>query len=107
MVNKAGEFLISRFNELALCSSYPNIAAFSGLSVSPSKKKDKVWETSVRFPSREVGHPEMNTKDVAFSVNKPVSIHGFSVYGGSESEYEYEISILKVQMYTMCSTSIL
>ncbi len=90
---------MSRFNELALCSSYQNIANYSGLTVVPIKKRDHLWETSVRFPSRDVGYPELTSTDVTFSTNKPISIHGFGVFGDNDVTYDYNISILKVHYY--------
>ena len=62
-----------------------------------SKRKDKLLETSTRFSSREAGHPSLVVSDAVFSVNKPVLINGFGVFGGSsEDVYKYKISILKV-----------
>ena len=107
VVNKAGEFLVSRFNELTLCSAYPGIASYSGLTVTPSKRKEKVWETSCRFPSCEVGHPQPGNTDVSFSANSPVLLYGLGVYmygGDSDHQYEYDVEILKVQ-YTVCIES--
>ena len=95
VVQKAGEFLISRINELAFCSSYPEAASLSGLPLTSTKRRDKISETSTRFTSREAGYPALTVTDVLFSVNKPVLLNGVCVFGGpGEEVYNYEASVL-------------
>lgn len=94
MVSKAGKLLQSRINELALCITYPESAIMSGLPIFRVEKKEKVLESSVRFSTKEVGHPVLTATDVAFSVNKPITIHGLTLYGGAEQSYSYKVTVL-------------
>ena len=90
---------MSRVNELALCSNYPNITARSGLVTSRPEKKEKLVESAVRFKSMEVGYPTLDITDAVFSVNKPVQLNGFYVYCGSSGDgYQYKIAVLKVSI---------
>lgn len=96
VISKAGKLLQSRINELALCIAYPETAALTGLPLGKVERKEKVCETSVRFSAKESGYPSLDVKDVAFSVNKPVVLHGLTVYGSTDASYKYEIALLKV-----------
>lgn len=98
VVSKAGKLLQSRINELALCIAYPESAALSGLPLGKVDKKEKVLESSIRFSARESGYPCLTVKDVAFSVNKPIILQGFGVYGGTGDSYSFTIAVLKVSM---------
>ena len=95
VVSRAGKLLQSRINELALCITYPESAVMSGLPIFRAEKREKILETSVRFSTKEVGHPVLTATDLAFSVSKPVTIHGVTLYGGSEQSYTYKITILR------------
>ena len=95
IVSRAGRLLQSRINELALCITYPESALMSGLPISKVEKREKVLESSVRFSAKEAGHPTLAVTDVAFSVNKPISLHGVTVYGGVDQSYAYQISLLQ------------
>lgn len=98
VVQKAGEFLISRSNELGLCSCYPEVTALSGLPLTSVKKKEKLSESSSRFTTREAGHPELISTDVVLSVNKPILFNGVTVYGGAgDDTYSFTASVLKVK----------
>ena len=96
MVSRAGKLLQSRINELALCITYPESAIMSGLPIFKAEKKEKVLESSLRFPAKEIGHPSLTVTDVAFSVNKPIVIHGVTLYGGVEQSYSYKLTILRL-----------
>ena len=95
VVSRAGKLLQSRINELALCITYPESAIMSGLPIFKSEKKERVLESSVRFSTKETGHPTLAVTDVAFSVSKPISLQGVTVYGGVEQSYPYKVTILK------------
>jgi len=95
VVSRAGRLLQSRINELALCITYPESAIMSGLPIFKAEKKEKVLESSVRFSAKEVGHPTLTATDVVFSVNKPIAIHGVTVYGGVEQTYSYKLTVLR------------
>lgn len=95
VVSRAGKLLQSRINELALCITYPESAIMSGLPIFKVEKREKVLESSVRFSAKEVGHPVLTVTDVAFSVNKPITMHGFTLYGGSEQSYAYKLAVLR------------
>lgn len=92
---KAGRLLQSRINELALCIAYPESAIMSGLPIFKSERKERVLESSVRFSTKEAGHPSLLVTGVAFSVNKNISLHGVTVYGGVDLSYSYKVNILK------------
>lgn len=94
VVSKAGKLLQSRINELALCITYPESAIMSGLPIFKVEKKEKVLESSLRFSTKEVGHPVLTATDVAFSVNKPITVHGLTLYGGAEQSYSYKLTVL-------------
>lgn len=102
VVSKAGRLLQSRISELALCTAFPESAALTGLPLARSERKEKVCETSVRFPTKESGHPSLNVKDVMFSASKTVLLHGFVVYGSANDSYKYTISLLKVGPLASC-----
>ena len=93
VVSRAGKLLQSRISELALCIAYPESAAVSGLPVVRAEKKEKVVESSLRFSTKESGHPSLATTGVAFSVNKPIVLHGFTVYSCVEQSSKYEITL--------------
>lgn len=95
MVSKAGNLLQSRISELALCIAYPDSTLMSGLPLIKTEKKEKMLESSVRFSSKESGHPVLSVPDVVFSVNKPILLHGFTIYGGTESSYGFKMSLLR------------
>ena len=95
VVSKAGKLLQSRINELALCITYPESAILSGLPIFKSEKREKVLESSVRFSTKEAGHPTLAVTDVAFSVSKAINMHGVTVYGGVEQSYAYKVTILR------------
>ena len=61
-----------------------------------SDRKEKVVESCVRFSEKERGHPSLDVTDTVFSVNKPISLHGVTVYAGSGDSYKYSLSILRV-----------
>lgn len=67
----------------------------SGLPIFKTEKREKVLESSVRFSTKEVGHPSLAVTDVSFSVDKPITIHGVTVYGGVERSYSYKLSLLR------------
>lgn len=46
------------------------------------------------FLTKEVGHPVLTATNLAFSVNKPITIHGLTLYGGSEQSYTYKVTVL-------------
>lgn len=94
MVSRAGKLLQSRINELALCIAYPESAIMSGLPIYRMEKKEKIFDSSVRFSSKEVGYPSSTVTDVAFSVNKCIVVHGVTVYGGVDLSYSYKVTIL-------------
>ena len=94
---KAGALLLSRINELSLCVSYPESAGSLGLPVMQPEKKEPIVESAPRFKTRECGHPSLITTDLTFSVNKSVSLHGFTVYGNSAGSYKYKLSLLSQQ----------
>jgi hypothetical protein len=94
VVSRAGKLLQSRINELALCITYPESAIMSGLPIFRVEKKEKILESSLRFSTKEIGHPVLTTTDLAFSVNKSITIQGFVLYGGSEQSYTYTVTIL-------------
>ena len=96
VVSKAGQLLLSRINELALCIAYPESAVFSGLPITKTERKEKVFESSVRFSSKECGYPSLNVNSVVFSVNKPILLHGVTVYGSTDTSYQYKMSLMKV-----------
>ena len=93
-MSRAGKLLQSRINELALCITYPESAIMSGLPIFRVEKKEKVLESSLRFSTKEAGHPVLTTTDLAFSVNKPITLQGFVLYGGLEQSYSYSVTIL-------------
>ena len=95
MVSKAGSLLQSRISELALCIAYPDSTLMSGLPLVKSEKKERVLESSVRFSTKESGHPVLSVPDVVFSVNKPILLHGVTIYGGSDSSYKYKMSLFR------------
>ena len=97
MVSKAGELLLSRINELSLCVSYPESAGMLGLPVLQPEKRETVIESAPRFTTKECGHPSLPTTDVAFSVDNPIHLHGFTVYGSSSGSYKYKMSLLSQQ----------
>ncbi len=98
VVAKAGKLLQSRINELALCIAYPESAALSGLPLGRPERKERVLESSARFSVRESGYPSLDVKDVAFSVNKPILLQGFTVYGGGSDSYSFSIALLKASI---------
>ena len=103
VVQKATDFLISRSNELALCSCYPDIAVLSGLPLTSYKRKEKFSETLNRFTTRDIGYPQLTVTDVVLSVNRPVLLNGVTVFGGAGDEsYNYEVSVLKVN-FLLCN----
>ena len=56
-------------------------------------------ESSVRFSSREVGHPALLITDVIFSVNKSIVLNGIALFGGQSADgYKYTITILKASL---------
>lgn len=95
MVSKAGILLQSRINELALCISYPESAAMSGLPVLRSEKKEKVLESSVRFSTKEAGHPSLTVNGVSFSVSKKILLQGVTVYAGMNHSYNYKVNVFE------------
>ena len=95
VVSRAGKLLQSRINELALCITYPESAIMSGLPVFKAERKEKILESSVRFSSKEAGHPSLPVTDATFSVNKAISIHGVTVYGGVSKSYPYKLTLLR------------
>lgn len=103
VVSRAGKLLQSRINELALCITYPESAIMSGLPIFKAEKREKILESSVRFSSKEVGHPSLPVTDVAFSVSKAVSVHGVAVYGGNGQSYPYKVSILRQGKVVSCT----
>ena len=95
VVSKAGNLLQSRINELALCIAYPESVQKSGLSLSKSEKKEqKVVNSSVRFSTKESGYPSLDVTDLSFSVDKPVSLHGVTLYGGKDASYKYKLVLV-------------
>jgi len=94
VVTKAGILLQSRINELAMCIAYPESSLMLGLPVFRSDKKEKVLESSVRFATMEVGHPELTVTGVAFSVSKRIILQGLTIYGGNDLSYNYKVTIL-------------
>ncbi len=94
-MSKAGRLLQSHINELAVCIAYPESAIMSGLPIFKSESKERVLESSVRFSTKEVGHPSLIVTGVAFSVNKNISLDGVTVYGGVDLSYSYKVNILK------------
>ena len=98
VVSKAGQLLLSRINELALCIAYPESAVLSGLPITKTERKEKVFESSVRFSSKECGYPSLSVKSVVFSVNKPIMLHGVTAYGGTDTSYQYKMSLTKVRV---------
>jgi hypothetical protein len=98
VVQKAGEFLISRSNELALCCSYPEIAAATGLPVTATKKKEKLLESNMRFSSREIGLSSQIVTDVVFSVNCSILFNGVTLYVCENHQSLYTINLLKVSI---------
>ena len=99
VVSKAGQLLLSRINELALCIAYPESAALSGLPLTKTEKKERMFESSIRFSSKECGYPSLDVNSVAFSVNKPVMLHGVTVYGSTDNAYKYKMSLMRVREY--------
>ena len=93
-MSRAGKLLQSRINELALCIAYPESAIMSGLPIYKTEKKEKIMETSPRFSEKEIGNPTHNVTDMAFSVNKPITIHGIAVCGSISQSYSYKLTIL-------------
>ena len=93
MIDKAGQLLLSRINELALCAVYSETAALSGGS---GEQKEKVWESPCRFATKLTGVPSVEVKEVAFSVNKAVRIHGYGVYCGADMSRKYKVTLQKV-----------
>lgn len=102
VVSRAGRLLQSRISELALCIAYPESAIMSGLPIFKSERKERVLDSSVRFSAKEVGHPSLSVTGVAFSVNKKISLHGVTVYGGVELSYSYKVNILKQDKVVAC-----
>ena len=95
VVSKAGNLLQSRINELALCIAYPESVQKSGLSLSSVEKKEpKVVDSSVRFSTKECGHPSLEVTDLMFSVDKPVMLCGVTLYGGMDASYKYKLSLI-------------
>ena len=73
----------------------------SGLSLSKSEKRDnqKIVSSSVRFSTKECGYPSLEVTDVSFSVNKPITLHGVTLYGGTDASYKYKV-VLQEQSET-------
>ena len=103
MVSRAGRLLQSRINELALCITYPESAIMSGLPIFRAEKKEKIFESSVRFSSKEAGYPTLPVTDVAFSVNRAISVHGVAVYGGAGQSYTYKLSLFRQGKLVACT----
>lgn len=103
VVSRAGKLLQSRINELALCITYPESAIMSGLPIFKTEKKEKPLESSVRFSTKETGHPSLTVTDVTLSVNKPITLYGVTVYGGVEQSYSYKLTVLG-QGKVLCCT---
>lgn len=67
----------------------------SGLSLGSAEKKEpKVVDSSVRFSTKECGHPSLKVTDLMFSVDKPVLLHGVTLYGGTDASYKYKLSLI-------------
>lgn len=98
VVSKAGKLLQSRINELALCIAYPESTALTGLPLTKVERKEKVVESAVRFPCKECGYPSLSVKEVVLSVNKPILLHGYTVYGSTDESYKYKITLMKVRV---------
>ena len=96
MVEKAGQLLLSRINELALCAVYSETSALVPLTGGNVEHKEKVFESPCRFSTKLVGVSSLEVKEVMFSVNKAVSIHGYSVYCGADMSRKYKITLQKV-----------
>ena len=103
VVSRAGKLLQSRINELALCIAYPESAIMSGLPIFKSERKERMLESSVRFSTKEAGHPSLIVTGVAFSVNKKINLHGVTVYGGVDLSYSYKVKILRQDSVVACS----
>ena len=100
MVEKAGQLLLSRINELALCAAYSETAAaFTLLTGGGGEHKEKVLESLCRFTTKLTGVSSLEVKEVAFSVNKAVRIHGYSVYCGSDMSRKYKVTLQKVRLH--------
>lgn len=97
VVSKAGQLLLSRINELALCIAYPESATLSGLPLTKTEKKERMFESSVRFSTKECGYPSLDVNSVVFSVNKPALLHGVTVYGSTDNAYKYKMSLMRVR----------
>ena len=66
----------------------------SGLPIYKTEKKEKIMETSPQFSEKEIANPTHNVTDVAFSVNKPITIHGIAVCVSISQSYSYKLTIL-------------
>ncbi len=93
VVAKAGALLMSRINELSLCVTYPESAAVLGLPVLEEEKSEPVVESSPRFSTKECGHPVLSITELVFSINKPILLHGLTVYGNKEGTYRYKLCL--------------
>ena len=68
----------------------------TGLPLAKMERKEKVMESPVRFPAKDCGYPSLAVKDAAFSVNKPIVLFGYTVYGSTDNSYKYKIALLRV-----------
>ncbi len=98
MVEKAGALFLARINELSLCVSYPESAATLALPVlEPEKSEPIIVESCPRFKTKECGHPALSVTDLVFSTNKPILLHGFTVYGSRKSTFRYNLCLKSQQ----------